>query len=226
VANPLAIAKIVVWVAEIRMALRRHASKPAADYLFLHDLAVISGIPRQTRPTMTARHLPTTRTNTATALMIAGATLIAAAAFSAGHVRADKLTEDLIVKYDQSQLLRLPRAATEIIIGNPAIADVSIQTGNLLVVTGKSFGITNIIALDAERNVIQDQRVMVRRDEAGVVNLYKAASRSTYNCSPQCNPAIVVGDDPAFFAQVQASAQNKMQFSEKAADSSAQTNNQ
>src|SRR6185295_6796638 len=47
--------------------------------------------------------------------------------------------DDLIVKYDQSQLLRLPRPASEIIIGNPAIADIAIQSGNLLVVTGKSF---------------------------------------------------------------------------------------
>ena len=56
---------------------------------------------------------------------------------------------DLIVKYDQSQLLRLPRPAAAIIIGNPTIADVSVQGGNLLVVTGQSYGITNIIHLAA-----------------------------------------------------------------------------
>jgi Flp pilus assembly secretin CpaC len=38
-------------------------------------------------------------------------------------------------------------AAAEVIIGNPTIADVSVQGGNLLVVTGKSFGVTNIISL-------------------------------------------------------------------------------
>ena len=52
----------------------------------------------------------------------------------------------------------------EVIIGNPSIADVTIQGGNLLVVTGKTFGVTNIIALDAQRNVIQDQRVVVEQD--------------------------------------------------------------
>ena len=92
--------------------------------------------------------------------------------------------DDLIVKYDQSQLIRRPRPATEIIIGNPAIADIAIQSGNLLVVTGKSFGITNIIALDAERNVIQDQRVLVRRDDAKVVNLQRGTERQTFNCTP------------------------------------------
>ena len=75
--------------------------------------------------------------------------------------------QDLIVKYDQSQLIRLPRPVAEIIIGNPAIADITVQANNLLVVTGKTFGITNVIALDADRNIIQDQRVMVVRDEIG-----------------------------------------------------------
>src|SRR5688572_12451594 len=83
-----------------------------------------------------------------------------AAGFAIAAAGAGK-AEDLVVKYDQSQLLRLPRPAAEIIIGNPAIADISVQSGNLLVITGKTFGITNIIALDADRNVIQDQRVLV-----------------------------------------------------------------
>jgi Flp pilus assembly secretin CpaC len=63
--------------------------------------------------------------------------------------------EDLIVKYDQSQILRMPGKVSEFIIGNPSIADVSIQSADVLVVTGKSFGITNVIALDAERKVIK-----------------------------------------------------------------------
>lgn len=121
---------------------------------------------------------------------------------------------DLIVKYDQSQLLRLPRPAAEIIIGNPTIADVSVQGGNLLVVTGKSFGITNIISLDAERNIIQDQRVLVQRDDARVVNLQKGSKRESYNCAPQCNPSITIGDDPAYFASVSTNTERKLKSSE------------
>lgn len=125
---------------------------------------------------------------------------------------------DLIVKYDQSQLLRLPRPAAEIIIGNPSIADVSVQGGNLLVVTGKSFGITNIISLDAERNIIQDQRVLVQRDDARVVNLQKGNKRESYNCAPQCNPSITIGDDPAYFASVASNTERKLKSSESASD--------
>ena len=81
--------------------------------------------------------------------------------------------DDIIVTYDQSQLLPLPRPAAEIIIGNPVIADVSVQSGNLLVITGKSFGITNMIALDAKRQVIFERRILVKRDDVRVVNLQR-----------------------------------------------------
>lgn len=133
--------------------------------------------------------------------------------------------EDLIVKFDQSQIVRLSRPASEIIVGNPSIADVAIQSGNILVVTGKSFGITNIIALDAERNVIQDQRVSVRRDEAGVVNVHKGTSRQTYACMPQCNPTITVGDDYGFLETNYKAAQIKTKFSEGSGGESAQSGN-
>ncbi len=126
---------------------------------------------------------------------------------------------DLIVRYDQSQLLRLPRPASEVIIGNPSIADVSLQGGNLIVVTGKTFGITNIIALDAERNIIQDQRVMVERDDRRVVNLHKGSNRFTYACTPNCEPTLTIGDDKAFFDSVQSHNTAKTKFSGDSAGS-------
>lgn len=126
---------------------------------------------------------------------------------------------DLIVRYDQSQLLRLPRPAAEIIIGNPSIADVALQGGNLLVVTGKTFGITNVIALDAERNVIQDQRVLVERDDRRVVTLMKGTQRSTFSCTPSCAPNLVGGDGKEFFDAVLTHNTSKSRFSEGAAES-------
>ena len=147
--------------------------------------------------------------------LLAGAAMLAVAASCPGEARA---AEDLIVNYDQSQLVKLPRPAAELIIGNPAIADVTVQNGSLLVVTGKTFGITNLIVLDAQRNVIQEQRILVKRDEAKVVNLNRGTLRQSYNCTPQCNPSIVVGDEDAFFDSVSKASEKKMNFSERAAD--------
>ncbi len=123
---------------------------------------------------------------------------------------------DLVVASDQSQLLRLPRAVSSVIIGNPSIADVSVQASNLIVVTGKTFGITNIIALDAERNIIQDQRVVVTRDEARTVNLSKGGKRQSYSCTPNCSPMLSIGDEEEYFSMVSSHAQTKTKFAEGA----------
>jgi Flp pilus assembly secretin CpaC len=130
------------------------------------------------------------------------------ASFMAGGT-ATAGNADLVVRYDQSQLIRLPRPVTEVIIGNPSIADVTVQGGNLLVVTGKTFGVTNVIALDAQRNVIQDQRVVVEQDPRHTVVLYKGSLRQSLTCSPTCTPAIVIGDDAAYFDLIAKSAQTK-----------------
>jgi Flp pilus assembly secretin CpaC len=135
--------------------------------------------------------------------------LLGASAFNATKAQAD----DLVVRYDQAQLLRLPRPVAEIIVGNPTIADVAIQGANLLVVTGKTFGVTNVIALDADRNIIQDQRVVVERDQA-VVNLHRGVTRQTYNCTPQCQPNLTIGDDKNFFELISTQNSQKTSFSD------------
>ena len=129
---------------------------------------------------------------------------------------------DLIVPYDQSQLVRLSRPVAEVIIGNPSIADVTVQGANLLVVTGKTFGITNIIALDADRKIIKDQRVIVERDENRVVNLHKAGVRQSYSCTPNCSPTLTIGDDAAYFDQIQKHSAAKTGFSNSEAPAASQ----
>lgn len=142
-----------------------------------------------------------------------------------GFSMSPAAAQDLIVKYDQSQLLRLPRPVSEIIIGNPTIADITVQSSDMLVVTGKSFGITNVIVLDSDRSVIQDQRILVVRDEAKTVNLQKGSKRESYNCTPQCNPSLVVGDDSAYFDTVAKTSERKIKFS-GGSDAAAQASNQ
>jgi hypothetical protein len=134
---------------------------------------------------------------------------VLALAFFAAPCTASAAGTDLIVRYDQSQLIRLPRPATEVIIGNPSIADVNIQGGNLLVVTGKAFGITNIIALDAQRNVIQDQRVLVERDDQRALVLYRGSTRESYACTPTCSPTIMIGDETKYFENISKHVQTK-----------------
>jgi Flp pilus assembly secretin CpaC len=150
------------------------------------------------------------------AARIAGAMIVLAALIFAMSAKA----ADLVVVYDQSQLLRLPRAVSSVIIGNPSIADVEIQGGNLLVVTGKTFGVTNIIALDDQRNIIQDQRIVVTRDDVRTVNLSKGSERESYSCTPGCSPTLTIGDDKDYFARISGHAATKTRFSSGAGSDS------
>jgi hypothetical protein len=160
----------------------------------------------------------TQRVRTSSAFAIAAALFAAAVLFTPRAAHAS----DLVVRYDQSQLIRLPRPAAEVIIGNPSIADVAIQGGNLLAVTGKSYGVTNIIALDAERNVIQDQRVVVERDSQSSLVLYKGAQRETYSCNPTCSPTLSIGDEKQYFELISKHSENKT----RAATGTAERNTQ
>ena len=122
-------------------------------------------------------------------------------------------SSDLVVRYDQSQLLRMPKPVNQIIIGNPSIADVVLQSDTLLVVTGKTFGMTNIIALDQQGNVIQDQRVVVQREGSRTVNLINGTRRQSLTCTPRCTPTITIGDDSNYFDTVAKHAETKTKFS-------------
>ncbi|MDX2257652.1 MAG: pilus assembly protein N-terminal domain-containing protein [Hyphomicrobiaceae bacterium] len=158
----------------------------------------------------------TTGLAAALARQIAGIILLAGVCVTPAPTAA--VAADLIVRYDQSQLLRMPRPVSEVIIGNPSIADVTVQGNNLLVVTGKTFGVTNIIALDADKNVIQDQRVIVQRDDARVVNLHKGSQRQSYTCSPNCTPTITIGDESGYFELISKHARAKTSFSDSTSD--------
>jgi hypothetical protein len=70
--------------------------------------------------------------------------------------------------------------------------------------------VTNIIALDAQRNVIQDQRIVVERDSQSNLVLYKGSQRETYTCSPSCSPTLSIGDEKKYFELIEKHAESKM----------------
>ena len=120
--------------------------------------------------------------------------------------------ETLNISVDQATLTRLPERVSTIIVGNPLIADVTIQSGGVLVVTGKSFGATNIVALDRAGSVLMEKTVMVQGPRDEVVVVYRGIQRETYSCQPDCERRITLGDTPEFFntAIGQASARNAL----------------
>jgi Flp pilus assembly secretin CpaC len=102
------------------------------------------------------------------------------------------------VKVNMARILRINAPASTVIIGNPGIADAAIQDPQTLVLTGKSYGQTNLIVLDSQGNPIADTLIEVVQEQAGLVTVYLGERRTSLACEPVCQPIIMLGDDKAF----------------------------
>jgi len=119
-----------------------------------------------------------------------------AAAFAIRPAQADTVT----VNVDSARLIKLPERVSTVVIGNPLIADAALQGGGVLVVTGKGYGATNLLALDRNGRVVMSKVVQVLGPkQADVVVVYKGVDRETYSCAPQCEPRITLGDSATYF---------------------------
>lgn len=90
------------------------------------------------------------------------------------------------VTMNQAKIVKLGRAADTIVVGNPAIADASVQDSTTVVLTGKGFGVTNLVVLDADGSPIIDEQVTVMRQDASSVRIYRRSTVQTMSCTPYC----------------------------------------
>jgi Flp pilus assembly secretin CpaC len=108
--------------------------------------------------------------------------------------------DDLIaVSVDQAKLVKFPEKIATIVVGNPLIADVTLQPGGMVVVTGKGYGATNVIAMDRMGTVLMDRVVQVEGPTDKLVTVYRGVDRETYTCTPECQRRVRLGDGETFF---------------------------
>jgi hypothetical protein len=111
------------------------------------------------------------------------------------------IREPVTVRLDQAKLLKLPDRTATLVIGNPLIADAAVQPGGVMVITAKSYGMTNIVALDRSGSTLSEYPIQVVGPGDTVVVVYRGIERETYSCSPNCERRITLGDTPAYFSQ-------------------------
>ena len=105
----------------------------------------------------------------------------------------------LTVNLDHATVVKMPEKVTTLIIGNPLIADVSLQTGGIMVVTGKGFGVTNVLALDRNGSILMEKSVQVRGPRDDVLVVHRGLQQESYSCAPNCERRITLGDAPGHF---------------------------
>src|SRR4051812_28924327 len=78
---------------------------------------------------------------------------------------------------------------------------------SILVVTGKSYGVTNLIALDGAGGLLAESLISVQGATEALVTVLRDkerdVERQTYACTPTCQPTLQLGDDAKYFSEVQ-----------------------
>ena len=145
---------------------------------------------------------------------VLGRSLILAAVACAGlaNAAAAWADEPIDVTIDFAKILKLERAADTIVIGNPSIADASVSDEQTLVLTGKSAGTTNLIAMDENGEEIINALVRVSSDIRALTTVFYGPHRQTFSCAPVCEQVISVGDDPDKFDAAKDQIMIRQQF--------------
>ncbi|MGF1544482.1 MAG: pilus assembly protein N-terminal domain-containing protein [Parvularculaceae bacterium] len=123
------------------------------------------------------------------------AALAAVAAPTAAEAGEIWLTMDYVEPYT------LPKAAGQIVVGNPGIADVEVRNDRSLLLFGKGPGVTNLFIYDQEGEKLENLIVRVRALGDNMLTLQQGPIRTTYNCLSICEQTITVGDGQEGFSQ-------------------------
>jgi Flp pilus assembly secretin CpaC len=123
--------------------------------------------------------------------------------------------EELTVNADQSQIVSVDRAPGTVVVGNPTIADVTIQ-GNQLFIHGRVFGKTNIIVLDENGNQLAEYAVNVVTDDSYNAVVFKPDVPGkpiiiqSYTCKTDCESVFHIGDHADYYKLINEQQKNKL----------------
>ncbi len=117
--------------------------------------------------------------------------------------------ETVSVQIDHARVIRLPERTQTVIVGNPIIADVTVQRNGVLILTGKSYGVTNLIALDGTGTMLAESMISVQGASDSVVVVQRGLDRESYSCTPRCQPSILLGDANKHFGETSQQAQQR-----------------
>ena len=123
---------------------------------------------------------------------------LGATALLAGPGLAIAQSARISVEIDQAQRVQLSGPAGSVIVGNPEIADVTVVDANTLYITGKGYGVTEVVAVDPiGRTVFQSQVVVTAGEGAGRVRVWRGAQSTEMACAASCSPSVRGTTGPA-----------------------------
>jgi hypothetical protein len=123
---------------------------------------------------------------------------LAAFILVAGTAVPSLAAESFSVPIDQSAVLTLPNGAQNVMIGNPAIADVNMLDTRTAVVLGRGFGVNNMLVIDGRGRTLMNRQIVVSSANAGHVSITRGGGQgpaiTSYACASRCERASAPGE--------------------------------
>ncbi|MBU1346054.1 MAG: pilus assembly protein N-terminal domain-containing protein [Alphaproteobacteria bacterium] len=116
--------------------------------------------------------------------------LATGALVAAGAAQAQAQSQSLNVEIDRSTRVSLAGSAASVIVGNPEIADVTVVDANTLFVTGKGYGVTEVIAVDGVGRTLFQGEIVVTGGSTGSVRVWRGAQATELACAASCSASI------------------------------------
>ncbi|MBH0238457.1 pilus assembly protein N-terminal domain-containing protein [Methylobrevis albus] len=130
--------------------------------------------------------------------MLPHAIRIAFAGFALAATALPAAADDtVVVNIDQAKVMHISAPAQTVIIGNPSIADATMQDSQTLVITGRGYGTTNFIVLGTDGTPVADAQVRVEGEETNLVTVFRQGqgNRASLSCGNTCEPMLRAGDN-------------------------------
>ncbi|MFZ4166355.1 pilus assembly protein N-terminal domain-containing protein [Brevundimonas sp. NPDC058933] len=109
---------------------------------------------------------------------------------------AQAQSRPLNVEIDHATRVQLRGPAGSVIVANPKIADVTVVDANTLFITGKGYGVTEVIAVDALGRPLFQSQVVVSAGSAGSVRVWRGAQPTEMACGSSCSPSVRAAPAP------------------------------
>lgn len=123
----------------------------------------------------------------------------AAALVTVGLAFAGPAAANISVRLDQNAIMDLRAPAGTVLIGDPAVVDISLINPRKIAILGRGYGSTNVIITDRMGKVIFQQVVEVSRTNSNRVSVYRGGSVSNFTCSPSCERTPSPGEDTSAY---------------------------
>ena len=121
--------------------------------------------------------------------------------------------DPIVVESNKSTSLKLSGAAASVVIGNPRVADVAVHDANLIFITGRSFGTTNLLVFSESGEEIFAGDVVVTTNTTNLLNVNRAGASNTYDCAPTCRSVLAIGDELVYFDTLVAQSERLQELS-------------